>query len=45
MPGHRLPRTHEDARFEPALDAAGKPVTSYYTTAIIYQTRRRNGNW
>ena len=25
------------ARFDPALDANGRPVTSYYTTSIIYQ--------
>jgi len=35
------------ARFEPALDAAGSPVASYYTTRIAYRTRRRNsvGGW
>jgi hypothetical protein len=35
------------ARFEPALDAAGNAVASYYTTRIAYRTRRRNsvGGW
>ncbi|MBT2135197.1 hypothetical protein KK137_12745 [Croceibacterium sp. LX-88] len=33
-----------NARFEPALDAEGEPVASYYTTSIFYRTKRRNGN-
>ncbi|KRA81493.1 hypothetical protein ASD76_13190 [Altererythrobacter sp. Root672] len=32
------------ARFEPALDAEGEPVASYFTTSIFYKTKRRNGN-
>jgi outer membrane biosynthesis protein TonB len=31
------------ARFEPALDADGTPVASYYSTAIVYMTPRQNG--
>jgi hypothetical protein len=31
------------ARFEPALDARGNPVPSYFSTAIVYYTRRQNG--
>lgn len=33
-----------NARFEPALDAQGEAVPSYYTTSIFYRTKRRNGN-
>jgi TonB family protein len=29
------------ARFEPALDAQGRPVTSYWVTTVIYETERR----
>jgi hypothetical protein len=28
------------ARFEPALDASGQPVASYFVTTIIYKTGR-----
>ena len=28
------------ARFEPALDADGKPVTGFWATSITYRTRR-----
>ena len=31
------------ARFEPALDAEGQPVPSYYATSIFYNTPRSNG--
>jgi hypothetical protein len=31
------------ARFEPALDARGNAVASYYTTSIFYNTPRSNG--
>jgi hypothetical protein len=33
------------ARFEPALDAQGAPVPSYYSVAIIYQTKRKDSMW
>jgi hypothetical protein len=28
------------ARFEPALDADGKPVTGFWATSITFHTRR-----
>jgi hypothetical protein len=31
------------ARFEPALDAEGRPVPGYFTTSIFYNTPRSNG--
>lgn len=33
------------AKFEPALDASGRPTASYYSTSIMYRTKRRNGSW
>lgn len=33
----------ETARFEPALDAEGRPVASYFTTSIFFNTPRSNG--
>lgn len=35
----------KNARFEPALDADGKPVASYFNTSVFYRTKRRNGSW
>lgn len=32
------------ARFEPALDADGRPVSSYFATLAFYHMSRRNGN-
>lgn len=33
-------RAMADARFEPALDAAGQPMRSYFAETIVYQTRK-----
>lgn len=36
---HACAATMRHARFEPALDAGGRPVASYFITTIVYQTR------
>jgi TonB family protein len=37
---HACETTMRAARFEPALDASGAPVASYFTTVIAYQAFR-----